>query len=334
VFSNNGHGLLSGRRALGADADRTYGIALGDVDGDGALDVVVANERSDRSPVYRNDGKGNFARLGFLSDAPSHQRRALALGDLDKDGDVDAVLVGLGQDHIYMNDGGGRRWVERALGSREGSSVRAVAVALADLDDDGDLDIVVPNRYRGQSLIYMNDGRGGFAETRQLGSGTEDMTSVAIGDLDGDRDPDIVVSNREQPHVVYLNDGRGNFKQHGTFGSGREQTWTVALGDMDLDGDLDVVVGNVNISFWNADLDGDGRDELLGREARNEPSRVYVNDGTGRLTPGSPFSTGSDETRPIALGDLDRDGDLDIVMGNICQTNHIFFNSLRDPKSR
>lgn len=149
-----------------------------------------------------------------------------------------------------------------------------------------------------------------------------------------DGDPDIVAANWEQPHIAYLNDSRGHFKKGATFGSGREQTWTIVLGDMDLDGDLDAVVGNVNIGFWNSDLNGDRQSEQFGRESRNEPSRLYINDGAGRFTPASPLSTGTDHTRPVALGDLDHDGDLDVVMGNTCQPNHIFFNPLRGPRSQ
>lgn len=107
VFSNDGHGMFYGRRPLGAgstgvEPDPSFGVALGDVDGDGALDAVVANDVA-QARVYRNDGKGTFSRIAFLGDYLNPQpRRAVALGDLDGDGDLDAVLVGLGQDHIYL----------------------------------------------------------------------------------------------------------------------------------------------------------------------------------------------------------------------------------------
>jgi hypothetical protein len=101
---------------------------------------------------------------------------------------------------------------------------------------------------------------------------------------------------------------------------------------MDLDGDLDALIGNVNIGFWNVDLDGDKRVDLFGRETRQEPSRLYVNDGRGRFSPGSALSTGTDQTRPVALGDLDGDWELDVIMGNTCQPNLIFFNPVRGTK--
>jgi hypothetical protein len=333
ILSNDGYGMFYGRRAFGGQPNPTYGVALGDLDGDGALDAVVANDLGHPSVLYRNDGKGNLVSvlsLGTYPDSMTRARRAVALGDLDGDGDLDVVLVGLDQDHLYLNEDGGRRWVERAFGSREtGDAPRWTGVALADVDGDADLDIVVPGRYESRSLIYLNDGKASFAEHRPFGATADDPTSVAVGDMDGDGDLDIVAAHWEQPHLLYVNDGGGNFTPHGRFGSGREQAWSVALADMDLDGDLDAVVGSANIDYWNTDVAGDKRPDQFGNARRDEPSRLFFNDGTGRMTAGPTLGTGIDNTRPLALGDVDGDGDTDIVMGNDCQPNHVFFNSLR-----
>lgn len=332
VFSNDGRGAFYGRRALESQPDRSYGIALGDLDGNGTLDAVVANDAGNRSVVYRNDGMGNFAAMaGLGSGTLSEARRAVALGDLDGDGDLDAILVGGGQDHLYLNEGAGKRWTQRPLGS---ARARGLSVAMKDLDSDGDLDIVVANRNPGRIVVYVNDGRGGFSEAQTLRSAQSDPTALAVGDLDGDRDVDIVAVSWERAHAVYLSDGRGHFVEGRSFGAGAEQAWSVALGDIDLDGDLDAVVGAANLGWWYDDLDRDGAPDRFGNEARAVPSRVYINDGTGRLSPGTAVGTGNDDTRPIALGDVDSDGDLDIIMGNDCQPSYVFFNSLRSTQLR
>lgn len=330
VYSNDGRGTFYGKRAMRPEPDRSYGIALGDLTGDGSLDAVVANDAGDRSVVYRNDRRGNFRVIAGLGSG-TEARRAVALGDFDGDGAADVVLVGDGQDHIYLNRDGGTRWVQRPLGTGVG---RGLGVAVADVDSDGRLDIVEAERGPGRVVVYRNGESGEFSVLHNLGSGKSDATAVALADLNGDGHMDIAAVNWERRHAVYFGDGRGNFSEGRPFGEGVEQAWSVAVGDIDLDSHPDVVVGAANLAWWYDDFDGDGWPDRSGNEDRSVPSRVYINGGNGDLSPGSIFGTGIDDTRPIALGDVDGDGDLDIVMGNDCQPNYVFFNSLRSTRSR
>ena len=327
VYSNDGRGVFYGRRALESQPDRSYGVALGDLNADGSLDAVVANDAGNRSVVYRNDGLGNFVSIaGLGSHTLSEGRRAVALGDLDRDGDLDAVLVGDGQDHLYLNRRSGLEWEERAFGSAD----RGLSVVVQDLDADGDEDIAVAYRRPGWIGIYRNDGNARFEEERIEGDSGSDPTGLAVGDVDGDEDIDLVAVSWGRPHQVFLNDN-GVFREGAPFGDGAELAWSVALGDLDLDGDLDAAVGAANLGWWYDDLDQDGAPDRSGNQPGTAPSRIYLNDGNGRFTSGSPIQAGNDDSRPIALGDVDRDGDLDVVMGNDCQPNYIFFNPTLSP---
>lgn len=140
--------------------DRTFGLAVGDIDGDGDVDLVVSNYQGS-SRVWKNDGHGVFIdsgqRLG------SYSSHGVALGDFDNDGDLDAFLVFNGSaDRIFFNDGGGRYTDSgQRLGQTNG---HGLSVTLGDLDSAGPL---------------PGSGEGGL--------------SITLGDVDQDRDLDLFI---------------------------------------------------------------------------------------------------------------------------------------------
>ncbi|MGH9895376.1 MAG: Ig-like domain-containing protein, partial [bacterium] len=185
---------------------------------------------------------------------------------------------------------GSGRFVDsgQALGDNTGTS----AVALGDLDGDGDLDAFVcrygfPNLPGNQ--VWLNDGNGSFSDSGQsLGAARSVDVDVALGDLDGDGDLDALVSNPfPTPNEVWLNDGNGVFSRHGSLGSVSHPR--VALGDLDGDGDLDALSG-----------------------------AVWLNDGQGAFTGNGPLPN---TLAGGVLGDLDGDGDLDAYAGDAVWLN-------------
>lgn len=190
--------------------------ALDDLDGDGDLDlfaaVIAPPEGRNRDPADRvlfNDGDGNFSDSGQrLGDSDSS---AVALGDLDGDGDVDA-LVGSGTRATLWINQGGRH------GGREGAFVRAGeligrdqtrAVFLADLDGDGDLDAFLAGRKQG--VVWWNDGQAVFTRVGQHFRYSH-RHGVAIGDFNGDDRPDIFAADYSRRYRVWLNQGNGTFR--------------------------------------------------------------------------------------------------------------------------
>jgi hypothetical protein len=261
-------------------AGHSQAVALGDLDGDGDLDAVVAND-GPQTRVWLNDGDGTYP---VSSDLGTGKAWDVALGDLDGDGDLDAAVAyrnGQAQ-QVWFNDGSGTFPISATVG---GSDSRGVA--LGDLDGDGDLDMVTANANQAQE-VWFNDGSGAFPAWATFGSG--DSYDVALGDLDGDGDLDAVVANgSNQAQNTCINDGSGVFTCV-NFGAGRTQA--VALGDMDGDGDLDAV------------LAGNGGD----------PQEIWYNAGNGAFPISTTFGAGT--SRGLALGDLDADGDLDVVVAN------------------
>jgi hypothetical protein len=252
------------------------------------------------------------------------QTYAVALGDLDGDGDLDAYLAN-GEnyevpvpDTIWLNDGQGS-FSDSGYGFEERVSDD---VLLVDIDLDGDLDAIVNDAFG--LLIYRRVGSRRSFHFQQgvlpqpVGSG---RMAPAVGDLNGDGYPDIfaggccgwVYFGSENPppvdppkDVVWFNNGRGGFiksdQSFDLFG-----TESIALGDLDGDGDLDAFFGN---SFSYLDQ--------TRKLVQNQPNTVWFNDGKGSFAD-SGQRLGDSETFSVALGDLDGDGDLDAFAGNAGQ---------------
>jgi hypothetical protein len=272
-------------------ANRTNGMALGDVDGDGDLDLVCGNH-GDANTLYLNEG-GLFAAVPAWSSGQANHTNGVALGDVDSDGDLDLVCGNLGESNtLYLNEGG---LFAAVPAWSSGQTNRTDGVALGDVDGDGDLDLVCGN-YQEKSTLYLNEG-GLFATLPVWSSGQANWTlGVALGDVDGDGDLDLVCGNDGESNILYFNEG-GLFATLPAWSSGQtNSTRGVALGDVDADGDLDLICGNGPIF--------------------GQSNTLYFNEG-GLFATLPAWSSGpTDRTRGVVLGDVDADGDVDLVCGN------------------
>ncbi|MEM7202950.1 MAG: VCBS repeat-containing protein [Planctomycetota bacterium] len=311
--------------------DSTTDLAVGDVDGDGDPDIVIANSLSLATPpgvinrLYLNDGTGVFS--DATANLPSRRdvNTSVTLGDVDGDGDQDLVFgtgarttsfsyhyyprYAGGRDRLYLNNGSGR-FEDATFGNLPPRTDNTTAVALTDLDADGDLDLIAATSVFGDSernQVYYNDGAGSFAEASpgQRPRGRELCLAIAVGDVDADGDPDVVFTHSQQQNRLLLNDGAGGLHDASAarMPADHDSTQAVAVGDLDCDGDLDLVTANRS-----------GRGYvLIGRQ-----NRLYLNDGTGVLVDATAARMPAhvDDTTAVAIADLDQDGDLDLVFGN------------------
>ncbi len=194
VFLNDGDGVFtdSGQK-LGAMFGND--VALGDVDQDGDLDALVANNgesTANSAVLWLNDGMGVFKdstqRLGY-SNAYS-----VALGDLDGDGDLDAYIANSSHngadpaDQVWMNDGNG---VFSDSGQKLGDQY-SLTVDLADIEGDGDLDVITGN-WKSSIRIWLNNGKGIFLDSEVVSESISNA-GLEIIDVDLDGDMDIAVS--------------------------------------------------------------------------------------------------------------------------------------------
>jgi hypothetical protein len=293
-FSNSGQNIGN---------SRSWSISLSDVENDGDLDALVSNwDFSDNQEciLWLNNSNGSFIKSSQIF--PAGQSR-MELGDFNNDSYIDIWFGGIQwvsdtDGSVWLNDGHGNF----SIGSRNYMSGSA---ALGDLDNDGDIDVVVTNWKIGIK-IYLNDGNGLFTEHQQ-NLNQNATQNVCLGDLDGDGDLDayIVSSAISEnlnglPDQVWMNDGSGNFINSGQ-SLGNYNGIKAVMGDVDNDSDLDVLVANGHVAPSPTEP--------------AQPNILYLNDGNGNLIDSNQemdiFPTSS-----AAFGDLDNDGDLDVVIFN------------------
>lgn len=348
---------------LEAVPETTASASIGDLNGDGHPDIVLAKGRHWplASVVFFGDGKGHFARGPALPN-PASRSYTAALTDMTKHGHLDIVLSNDAPDPklILLNDGKGHFSPGGTFGDPKWSTRN---IAVADLNGDGYPDIAAANREMA-SYVCMNRGLGkiplGPAATG-LGLSFEcralpdapSAASVAIADINGDGFPDVVLPCRDEcQSLIYFNDGKGNFVREQAWGPPKSSTRAIAVGDLDGSGHSSIAAcheklgcfvylndgkGNLapGIQFQKqealpysmiaADLNHDGRAEIVVGYV-DAPGIIYFNDGTGKLYTPQPFGDGRGAIYGMAAGDLDGDGWLDIVVARSDAPCFILFN--------
>jgi len=223
---------------------RTTSVAWADFDLDGDLDLAVGNGILGVDQPNLICINVNGTRFDEFPEFGELQTDSVAWGDFDNDGDPD-LAVGNGgfgraqQNYLYINNGDGTFSPRAEFGMYD-----TAAVAWADFDNDGDLDLAVGNWNNGPDLLYVNRGDKTFEPTAPFGS--RDANTVAWGDYNNDGWLDLAVGNGDfgsaDQNYLYVNNHDGTFTEVAEFGLG--STDGLAWADVDGDGDLDMAVGN------------------------------------------------------------------------------------------
>lgn len=321
--------LFSFHQAMGSS--ECFGVAFGDVDGDGVRDAIVVNFQG-QSRLWKNEGNGNFTSTGQTFGSGTNHGGDLA--DLDGDGDLDLFLVStMATGKVYFNDGTGNF---TDSGQNLGGAMDfSVQVILEDMDGDSDPDALVARNMH-TNLLWINDGSGFFTESRDIGDTTTYFMRVA--DVEGDGDPDVYVEYQNQPDRILLNNGTGQFTDSGQAIGSAEGDGQGVFYDLDDDSDPDLVLTNSisgnriwlndgmglfsasgsafgsGYSLTVLDVDMDTDPDVITFHPEN-PCYLWLNDGNmdydsaGVIFPG-------DECWSITPEDVDLDGDIDVVTGN------------------
>lgn len=327
LYLNDGKGRLTHRPgAFGTVQHDSEHVRAADFDGDGTIDVVFVAEEDEAHQLFLGDGRGGFTDASDRLPATS-QGNALAVGDVDGDGRPDIVVGSTGEvgqaagdpvrpahNLLFLNDP--RRpghFIDASRTHLPHGNDQAEGIALADMDGDGDLDMVVASPHHPNRLL-INDGSGHFSDASdrldlRVPLETRD---VKVVDVNGDGRKDIVFFNltsnnggwvKDPQTRLLIDDGAGRYRDEteARLPAHRFSSWAGTVVDFNGDGAPDLLVGAIQVpGFVPLQL------------------RAWQNDGQGRfrdvtldvvpgITVGRSWNMGQ--------GDLDGDGKPDILIG-------------------
>jgi hypothetical protein len=283
LWRNDGGGRFT--RVLDApiatDSGSGFSAAWVDVDADGNLDLSVFNGGLGglgKAFLYRNLGGGRFERV---TDSPIERDSAAYAGgvwaDYDDDGDQDLFIPTVypfpgRRSYLWRNDGAWRftRVAEDTLGSWP---LETNGAAWGDHDNDGDMDLFVAGAFGLASMLWTNDGKGGWVRAAPSDltlDGGGNWQNPTWGDFDNDGDLDLLIGKWGTPPTLYVNCGGGAFARapHETVDRTIGFSGSVATADVDGDGDLDAYLAN-----W-ADVHGPEQENALIRN--DSPARSWL----------------------------------------------------------
>ncbi|MFZ6820336.1 putative Ig domain-containing protein [Undibacterium sp. Ji22W] len=264
-------------------------VALSDFNGDGNLDMVVANESSKSVSILLGNGNGGFGtKTDFaVGDGPGF----VCVGDVNGDGKPDVVVANYTSNNVSVMLGDGAGGLASKTNFSTGNGPRAIA--LGDFNGDGKLDIVATNYESTTVAVLLGNGAGSFGTKTTYTVGNY-PSAIAVADFNGDGRDDIAAVNYSDYGnvAILLASNTGGFATKTSFKTGFGAAG-VAKGDFNGDGKLDLAVTNY----------------------QDKSVSILLGDGAGSFGPKADFRVGNYVGSP-AVGDFNRDGKLDLAVGN------------------
>jgi len=326
-------GAIAFQSGQTATADNGWGLATGDFNGDGRIDLAYSDVNANTVTVLQANVGGGYTASAVI--AVGNGPIPFAAIDINKDGKLDLVVSSCFFGDICVALGNGDGTFQAATYADNVGEGRAMTIA--DFDGDGKLDVATANYNSSNVSLFLGNGNGTFQTIRTFSAGSV-PTGIASGDLNKDGKVDLVVSNSAGNTISILyGNGNGTFKTQQTVATGLQPLAT-AVGDIDGDGNLDIAVahavsknigvllGNGNGTFKSqtntptllggdtiqlTDLSGDGKlDVVLADATAGVNAAIGNGDGTFQ-----PAAIVSNYALPIiSVGDVNGDSRADIVV--------------------
>jgi hypothetical protein len=307
----NGDGTFQAPVLTPAPGNNSDAFVVGDINGDGKDDVIIAHQpgsiaASASFDVLLSNGDGSFT---VKNNYPitTNQLAGGVLFDVDGDGKLDAVIV----------DGGLPGTVWTALGNGDGTFQTPTSFALtggrgespvfADLNGDGFLDIAEDDAATGELTVYLATSATQYGPPTQFATsdGVNDSCSNTVGDLTGDGNPEIAAANCDDNTItIYVNNGDGTFKTGAYFSAAIAPSNNSVVG-----------VGPLGLTI--ADVNGDGRGDVIATNAGARDVTVLLGNGDGTVQSANVgYATGGNPGTPALIADMNGDGLADLLVAD------------------
>ena len=379
-FKNDGSGNFGTEQVISnIQGSIPVSVTTADIDGDGDVDVVSASSGSDTVGVFRNlslnvtDNTG-AAQVIYTAAADNTTTEAVVLNVTNAIEGAPTVTATLNDGYMpsytavaantsNMTEGPVSTptfdltidttppaftatalfGAEEVISTTQGTAFSGTwSVTTADIDGDGNLDVVSASGGDDTVVWFKNDGSGNFGAKQVINNAQDGVHSVTTADIDGDGDVDVVSASSNDNTVAWFkNDGSGNFGAEQVISSAQLVARSVTTADIDGDGDLDVLSASASddtvawfendgsgnfgdarvisetqdgaYSVTTADIDGDGDLDVLSASGLDDTVAWFKNDGSGNFGAEQVISNTQDGARSVTTADIDGDGDLDVV---------------------
>ena len=343
--NTDGAGTFGPAQLISDNASGANSVSSGDVDGDGDADIISASSLDNKLTWYKNtDGAGNFTEQTAIS-SMAYGANAVFSSDLDGDGDKDILSASTYDDKIawYENmDGLGNFRIQDTVSTLADG---AKSVFAADIDGDGDQDVLSASLYDDKIAWYENtDGNATFGSQQVISTAANGPYSVHACDIDGDGDMDVLSASIYDNKIAWYEniDGAGSFGPQRIIANDASYAIFVSSGDIDGDGDMDVLAApyykdaivwyentdglgtfsKIAIpgvvegphSVFASDIDNDGNLDILSASDYDDKVSWFRNtDGSGTFSTPRTITSSADGACSVYAGDLDGDGDMDVI---------------------
>ena len=320
---------------ISTSADGARDVYAIDLDSDGDIDVLSASENDDKIAWYENNGSESFTAHTITTFSDGTNPQSVYAVDIDGDGDIDVLSGSEGTVAVaWYENNGSQSFIAHTIATNSTAS-HTRSVHAADVDSDGDMDVLSASVYDNKVNWYENNGSQSFTARTITTTGSQARDVYAV-DLDRDGDIDVISASWNDNKVSWSeNNGSESFTTH-TITSSALGVYNVYVADVDSDGDLDVLSSsgtdgktvwyenNGSESFtghtidtngaWSTyvvDLDSDG-DMDVASVSGGDPIYWYENNGSQSFTSNTIISNAG-VTRSVHSIDVDGDGDMDVL---------------------